>query len=104
MQPTFYVDPLAEQNFARMLRCGEQLAAAQALNLSTSTRAMLRNPIVNDLRGGLGAEVLLCRSALTHPWRTTDPDAADVVLMCPYMLYGFVVDSNPQLPAVLMVR
>jgi hypothetical protein len=41
----------------------------------------LANPLAHDLRGGLGAELLACQTALDHPQRTNSPHDAEVVLV-----------------------
>ena len=52
-----------------------------------ATVAQLVNPIAADMRGGLGAEVLLCAAAERHQRRTNNIDEAQVVVMCPHLHY-----------------
>ena len=53
----------------------------------------LANPIANDLRGGLGAEMMLCQTAMTHPQRTRSVSEAEVVLVCAFNYYSFLAGS-----------
>ena len=51
----------------------------------------LANPIANDLRGGLGAEMMLCQTALDHP-QPRSVSEAEVVLVCAFN-YSFLAGS-----------
>jgi hypothetical protein len=92
--PRFFVFPSTDSHYLRRLvGCG----ASQATACRARSRPQqpcdpviakqLLNPVANDLRGGLGAEVLLCSAAASHPQRVTTLEAADVVLLCPYLNY-----------------
>ena len=58
-----------------------------------ATVAQLVNPIAADMRGGLGAEVLLCAAAERHQRRTNNIDEAQVVVMCPHLHYQYTTSG-----------
>ena len=43
------------------------------------------------MRGGLGAEMLTCQVATSHPKRTFSIDEAEVVVLCPFLYYSLLV-------------
>ena len=92
--PSFYFDEYNLQHRARLLRCGEQAAKNESEPLNV--RMQLAEPVNHDVRGGLGAEVLLCAQAEKHPMRTSDPSRAEVVLLCPYLHYNNLLGRSAQ--------
>ena len=79
--------------FRRLLACGASQAAACSARVRPQQPCdpviakQLRNPVAHDLRGGLGAEAMLCSAASSHPQRVTTVEAAEVVLLCPQLNY-----------------
>ena len=87
------MNPGVEMHFRRLLACGASQATACSarvkpqLPCNPAIAKQLRNPIVHDLRGGLGAEAMLCSAAASHPQRVKNVEDAKVVLLCPYLNY-----------------
>ena len=115
--PRFAIYPPNPENYLTYLaKCAEHKLTATGMGhlgpqpwrgfLSPSTRTLaatsayvrawameLANPIANDLRGGLGAEMMLCQTAMTHPQRTRSVSEAEVVLVCAFNYYSFLAGS-----------
>ena len=98
--PRFYLFPSqAESYIFTLAKCGERKLVARGfhgvhhgLAQSNGTRVLsawvrgwaneISNPLVSDMRGGIGAEILACQAAIDHPQRTRSLDDASVLLVC----------------------
>lgn len=94
--PRFYLDPAGPALLERLVRCGEQAGLHESPRSDWQySRRQLQNPIAHDTRGGMSAEILLCRIAQTHPQRTDTITEAEVILMCPFLFYNLMLGEAP---------
>jgi len=67
-------------------------------------QAELQNPLSNDPRGGVSAELQFCHSARSHPARTDDVAAAEVIVLCLHLWLNSLVGDCANSTALSRAR
>lgn len=106
--PRFYIyPPRTEQYISYLAKCAEHKLTAtgfgphgpapwsrflpRGTDWVSGWALQLANPLAHDTHGGIGAELLACQTAATHPQRTHEIEQADVIFVCALFYYSLEV-------------